>query len=195
MTTQSGADTAWHRSSVTVQLVAADTGSGLSGGLALTQYSVQGGADGTWQTGSSVVIAADLVEHVGDGLHTITYRSRDAAGNVEAARSCTVRIDTRRPTPRAPRASSVRRYSTASLAYSIGDARPGSPTATVTIKIKTLSGSTVKQVVLRDRKINTALTYAFRCTLAKKTYRFYVYAKDAAGNTQLKAASNRLTVR
>jgi hypothetical protein len=48
--------------------------------------------------------------HSGDGVHTPSYRSRDAAGNLEAAKRCTVRIDTRRPTTKAPSSKSVRRY-------------------------------------------------------------------------------------
>jgi hypothetical protein len=35
----------------------------------------------------------------------------------------------------------------------------------------------------------------FDCTLARGTYRFTVYATDLAGNTQAKAASNRLVVK
>ena len=38
-------------------------------------------------------------------------------------------------------------------------------------------------------------TATFRCTLAKRTYRYYVYATDVAGNRQNKVAGNRLTVR
>lgn len=190
------APTRWRNATVTVTLQASDIGSGLSSGLAGTEYSVLfGGVQGPWQNGRTIVIPADPTGHVGDGRHTITYRTTDAAGNTEADKTCAVRIDTQRPKPRTPVAKSVRRGSWVSLPYSIADARPGSPTATVTIRIKTLGGSTVKQVLLRDRKVNTSLAYRFRCTLAKKTYKFWVYARDAAGNTQLKAASNRLTVR
>ncbi|HET6475023.1 MAG TPA: Ig-like domain repeat protein [Thermoleophilia bacterium] len=189
------APTGWNRRDVTVTLSATDSLSGMTGGGARTQYSLSGGAAGTWVTGSTVTIAADRVKHVGDGTRVITYRSIDAAGNIETAKTCTVKIDTRRPTPKAPKASRVRRGTRATLTYRVADVRPGSPTATVKIKIKTLGGRTVKTITLKNRKVNKTLTYRFRCKFAKKTYRFYVYATDTAGNTQVRRASNRLIVR
>ena len=106
-----------------------------------------------------------------------------------------MRIDTVRPATVAPQSASVRRGRYVTLKYRVNDARPGSPTATVTIKIKTLSGKTVKQVTLKNRQLNTDLGYRFRCTLAKRVYRFYVLATDTAGNTQSSIGKNRLTVR
>src|SRR5207249_50510 len=44
----------------------------------------------------SVAIPAPA-DHSNDGTHTITYRSTDAVGNVETARTATVRIDTIAP--------------------------------------------------------------------------------------------------
>ena len=193
--TTDDAPTGWKRRDVTVRLSATASLSGLTGGGARTQYSLSGGAAGTWVTGSTVTIAADRVKHVGDGTRVITYRSIDAAGNIETAKTCTVKIDTRRPTPKAPKASRVRRGTRATLTYRVADVRPGSPTATVKIKIKTRSGRTVKTITLKNRKVNKTLTYRFRCKFAKKTYRFYVYATDTAGNTQVRRASNRLIVR
>lgn len=43
--------------------------------------------------------------------------------------------------------------------------------------------------------MNSDRTYSFRCTPAKGTYRWYVYATDLAGNQQAKAASNSLRVK
>src|SRR5205823_9318348 len=50
----------------------------------------------TYTTGSSVAIPAPA-DHSNDGTHTITYRSTDAVGNVETAKTATVRIDTIAP--------------------------------------------------------------------------------------------------
>jgi hypothetical protein len=81
---------------VTVTLSAVDNagGSGMVGGLAKTEYKVDGAA--TWTTGTSVVIGAPA-DHSNDGVHTVSYRSTDAAGNVEATKSCTVKVDTTPP--------------------------------------------------------------------------------------------------
>lgn len=64
----------------------------------------------------------------------------------------------------------------------------------MTIRIKTLSGRTVFQKTLSSCMVNYALRYAFRCTLAKRTYRFSVLAIDAAGNRQTSVGGNLLTV-
>lgn len=92
-TTAGGADDAWHNAPVTVTFSAVDNagGSGMVGGLAKTEYKVDGAA--AWTTGTSVLIDAPA-GHANDGAHSISYRSIDAAGNIEAAKSCTVKIDT-----------------------------------------------------------------------------------------------------
>ena len=53
-----------------------------------TEYRLDGATD--WTEGSSVPVS-------GDGTHTIEYRSTDAAGNVEVAKTYTVGIDTAPP--------------------------------------------------------------------------------------------------
>jgi hypothetical protein len=59
----------------------------------------------------------------------------------------------------------------------------------------TLGGKVVKVFKLGPRQVNRLLSYRFRCTIAKKTYRFRVYATDAGGNKQAVVGSNRLVVR
>src|SRR5207247_9139730 len=49
-----------------------------------------GGDAGACGAGTSVAVA-------GEGVHTIAYRSTDAAGNAEADGAATVRIDTQAP--------------------------------------------------------------------------------------------------
>ncbi len=106
-----------------------------------------------------------------------------------------VNIETTRPATKAPSAASVRRYATATLKYRVDDARPGSPTAAVTIKIKNSRGSVVKTLSLGTKSVNTSLSAKFVCTLPKGTYRFYVYATDQASNTQSSTGNNKLVVR
>ena len=175
------APSAWVRGPVTVRLTRSDSGSGVD----FTEYKLDGGA---WTRGSQPQVS-------GNGIHTLVYRSTDVVGNREADESVTVRIDRLRPVTRAPKAASVVRGRTATLQYRVNDARPGSATAKVTIRVKTLGGTTVKTITVEKAKLNTLLRASFRCKLAKRTYKFFVYATDSAGNTQSKVGSNRLTVR
>ncbi|HJW75752.1 MAG TPA: hypothetical protein VJ787_08815 [Thermoleophilia bacterium] len=84
-TTQSGGGSTWHDGPVTVTFSATDTG---GSGLDYTEYSLNGG--GTWTQGASATVS-------GEGSHTVSYRSRDNAGNVEATNTTQVRIDTTAP--------------------------------------------------------------------------------------------------
>ena len=83
--TSDDAPTGWSNSPVTVTLTASDTG---GSGVATTEYKLDGAT--TWSTGTSVAVA-------GQGVHTLAYRSTDAAGNTEADKTATVRIDTTAP--------------------------------------------------------------------------------------------------
>lgn len=80
-----GGQSDWYRSAVTITLGASDNCSG----VARTEFSTDGGA--TWETYTS------SLSLVSDGVKTIHYRSIDNAGNAEAARSLTVRIDQTAP--------------------------------------------------------------------------------------------------
>lgn len=80
-TTTDNAPAGWQNTDVTVALTCTDNAGG--SGCASTSYEVDGGAT---QTGNSVSLTTD-------GVHTITYRSTDNAGNVEATRTATVMID------------------------------------------------------------------------------------------------------
>src|SRR5215475_5864105 len=76
----------WYRSAVTVTLGASDNCSG----VARTEFSTDGGA--TWEPYTGALALAS------DGVKTIHYRSVDNAGNVEGAKSLTVKIDQTAPT-------------------------------------------------------------------------------------------------
>jgi len=92
--TSNDAPAAWQQGAVTVQLTPIDSGSGMSGGLAKTEYSTDEGA--TWHRGT-VVTYGTWKRGGGSGLHSLLYRSTDAAGNLEEERSCEVKIDARPP--------------------------------------------------------------------------------------------------
>jgi methionine-rich copper-binding protein CopC len=87
--TSDDAPAGWRNSAVTVTLTVNETGSG----IASTLHRVDGG---TFQNGTTIVIPGPA-DHSNDGVHMIEYRSTDVAGNVEALRSATVRIDTELP--------------------------------------------------------------------------------------------------
>ena len=193
-TTATGAvDGRWYRSAVTVEFAASDNAGG--SGVAYTEYALDGGA---WTTDTSVDLPAPS-DHSGDLLHTVLYRSVDNAGtgNVEATKTLTVGIDTRKPTTKAPYAASVVRYRTAKLYYKVLDTGPNGGTATVTVKIKNSANKVVKTLgPYKGKAVSRLLAATFICRLAKGSYRFSVYATDAAGNAQvLPAGSNRFTAK
>jgi hypothetical protein len=173
-----GADDAWHGGPVSLTFAATDAGSG----VARTEASLDGGL--VWREGTTL-----LVEE--PGVHTVLFRSRDKAGNVEPERSCMVRIDTAGPKT-AARAASVTSGRSVNLRYRVGDL---APEASVTIVVRNARGKTVKTLALGLRATNTDLRHRFVCKLHPGAYRYYVSATDPAGNTQKKPASARLTVR
>ncbi len=82
-------DAAWHNTAVTVPLQGFDAGTG----VASTWYSVD---YGPWTQGVSAQVAAPA-DGSGDGTHSVRFYSIDGAGNTEAARQVSVRIDTTAP--------------------------------------------------------------------------------------------------
>jgi hypothetical protein len=190
--TSAAGPAAWTREAVTLSFSPADALSGMSGGLARTEYSLDGGA--TWQEGLAAVVDPDPVEHSTDALRVL-YRSTDVAGNAEAAKSLVARVDTCLPVTFA-KAATVRRGRAVRLPVTVTDAVPGSATATVVIKIRTLSGRLLKTLPAATVATNSVASVVWpRCTLPAGTYRYQVTAVDAAGNGQSRVGSSRLTVR
>ena len=186
-TTQVSAPRGWVNHGVTLVFLASDDASGIAG----TFSALDGGAE---VEGTSREVAAPA-DHTGDGVHTVTYWSTDAAGNAGAASSAVIRIDTRKPTTRAPYSAAVTRGKTVKLRFVVADQAPCAGTASAKIVVKNARGRTVKTVKAARVTAGATSTVKFRCKLAKGKYRFFVSARDAAGNPQSKIASNRLTVR
>ncbi len=151
---------------------------------------------GEWSVGTKPTLPAPS-DHSGDGWRRLYFRSVGGNGAIEAYNWATtgIGIDTRRPTTAAPSRASVVRNKTAILKYRLADIAPNGGTAKVTIKIRNRAGKVVKTLPLGIKSVNASFSAKYRCTLAKGTYRFYVYAVDTAGNTQSKVGSNRLTVK
>jgi hypothetical protein len=186
-TTVSGADALWHNKAVTLTFSALDNKGG--SGVAYAQYRLD--AD-PWTKATMLTIAAP-VSYADDGSHMVGYRFAGEAGKLEAAHICTVHIDTRRPKLVANWAAAVKQGHTIALlcersAIGLADGHcdhQGQDADRAPRDGLTASGAAV------DRR----LTARFVCRLVKGRCRFYVDVTDAAGNTQSKVASNRLTVR
>jgi hypothetical protein len=189
-------DGAWYKAARVIHLVATDEVDG-SGVATLTSTLDLGAPVVVAAASTDVNITVDATTHANDGAHTLTYQAADVAGNIESLKTITVNIDTRRPVPKAPYAASVYRGHTATLKYRVVDLPPNSGTAAVVIKVKNSAGKLVKTLQYASKPVNMALTAKFTVpgTWKRGTYRFYVYATDGAGNTQLKAASNKLIVK
>ena len=174
-TSVSGADTAWHRSAVTLTFAASDSGSS----AACTEFSV---GDQGWRQGSTFTIAAPK-GHSNDGVHTVVYRSVDHY-DVGQAESCQVKIDTLGPVCRA-RDLSVQRGHSCKLPFAVTD--NVSPKVTCRLVLTTKSGAVVKRWSWGSGAVTARGCWwstAYRCGLARGTYRIRVYGKDLAGNAQ-----------
>jgi photosystem II stability/assembly factor-like uncharacterized protein len=189
--TTSDGDHEWHRSNVIIRLLAVDIG---DAGLGRTEYQ---GEDGIWKEyhpGEGLEIQSLPETHGADGVNWIRFRSIDNMENVEAVQACLVKIDTRAPAAHAFRPEKVARGEVARIHYRIDDARPGSSTAQVLLRIDDVAGRAVKRVSLSKRPVGRALAYDFRCNLSPGRYRIVMQAIDEAGNRQTSRTSTRLMV-
>jgi M6 family metalloprotease-like protein len=186
--TSCDAPSGWVNHDVVVHLTATDNGAGVIS----TMYRLN---DGSWADGTEATISADLEHHTTDGANTLRYYSTDALGRAEAVKTKLVRIDTRRPTPVAPTKVRCTSGGQATLPYKVLDTAPNGGWANVRIKLRNAAGTVVAQTLLRHRSVNKLLGLTFACKLRPGVYTFWVYATDAAGNTQLKPARNSLKVK
>jgi peptidoglycan/xylan/chitin deacetylase (PgdA/CDA1 family) len=89
VTTVSGVDERWHRTTVTLHLTVTDPGSG----VAYTTYRV---GNGPWEKGTTIKVEAPK-DHSNDGAVTVRFYSVGTDGSVEPEQKVTVRIDTTPP--------------------------------------------------------------------------------------------------
>jgi hypothetical protein len=173
----------WFDRDSQITLVAEDTGSGIGE----TDYAIDGGV---WTSGTTVAIPVSL----GQGPHVVSYRSTDNQGNVEATETCVVGIDTHKPFTKASPATVVR-GATAQLRCAVIDAAPCAGWASVVVLVKTIRGKVAYRLTYAHLHTGVWFYPKFRCTLGRSTYRYYVYAADAAGNKQSTVGSSTLVVR
>lgn len=174
--THDDGDRLWHNEDVTVRLTPFDFGDG----VARTEYQIDGST--VWWTGAEIVFGAPL-DHVGDGRHWLTYRSVDAAGNVESARRCEVLVDTVEPETGVRAARHVRRGERRVVRVVFRDEL--SPYGRLTLRLGKWHGAefrTLRSIrvglVKRDRWVAVRV----RFNVPPGTYSLVATAKDLAGN-------------
>ena len=136
----------WTNGGVSVVLTPADNLSG----VAATTYQVDGGSV---QTGTSLTVT-------GQGVHTVTFRSTDGAGNVESTNSLTVQIDLTAPTigaSRSPAANAAGwNNSPVTVSFSCSDALSGIATCPANHVVNTSGAGQAATGTAVDNAGNTA---------------------------------------
>ena len=178
VTTASGVPSGWVKTPPKVSFTASDSG---GSGLAYTEYSLDGAA---YVRGNGVTVSAN-------GTHTLLYRSADNAGNIEAAKTATVLVDTGAPTTSALAKVTVKKGKKASFRFKVTDVTP-----TATVKIKIYKGTKLKKTLtVGSKPTGSAQTYKWTCNLPSDSYTWKVYATDLAGNAQKTIGKNSLVVK
>ena len=195
-TTIGGADDLWHNAPVVLTLSATDNPGG--SGVVATCYQIDGGP---WVEGTTSTIPAPA-DHSYDGTHTVSYYSTDFSGNIEPARSVTVKIETTKPVISVAYLGFLRHRAHAGwgnhtsrfgLTYRIDDNL--SPTAMVTLEALNWRGKVVKSTSLGECPTGVLHTCPLQFNLSLLFCRWRVTATDLAGNTQSRLADFRLFMR
>jgi hypothetical protein len=171
--------TGWVNHDVSLTLQATDDMTG----VARIEYMLGAGA---WTTYTAPVVVS------AEGETLVGYRAVDNAGNTEAAKSATVRIDTTGPTTTAGNKVSVKKGKKATFRFKVADR-----TATAKVTIKIFKGRKLKKsLAVGSTACGSPQSYSWkRCALAKGSYTWKVYATDEAGNAQVKVGSKALVVK
>ena len=176
VTVISGADANWHNAPVVLTVTATDSQSGVQ----FTQYTINATSPTTLVAGTITVPAP--AGGSGDGVKTVSAWSTDWCNNAGVPVTATVKIDTVGPKTTATVAKSVKKGTKVSFGYRANDV---TAKCDITLKIKKASsGSVARTYQLGSKSSNTSLTYKVNPSLAKGTYKYYVYAVDQAGNKQ-----------
>jgi len=176
----------WYNRNVVVTLTGVDSPSGID----KTQYRLQAQPPRLW---ADAVNNHFTVRASDNAVETFGYQAVDKAGNVSAAASLVLKMDSIPPKTYGQNASGKVNKSI-TLKYKITDNL--SPKAqTVYVKIKNSKGQVVKNQSFRAVK-NVKTWYSFMWKpKAKGTYKYYVYAQDLAGNPQKSAGRATITVK
>ena len=176
----------WYNKDVVVTMDPEDPVSG----IAKTQYRVEEDPPLLWIDATDNEFTVDAGENA---MLVFEYQAVDNAGNVSTTASLALNMDTIRPTTHGKSVTGKVKKSIP-LKYKIKDNL--SPKAqSVWFKIKNSKGKTIKsQRISGSKTINKWYTYRWK-PKAKGTYRYYVYAKDLAGNSQKSPGSAKIKVK
>ena len=168
--------------SVTVGLTPTDAASGMTGGLAGVWYKLDGAA--SYTPGVSVVVS-------GVGRHTLTYYSRDAAGNTETAVSASLTL-VGKPTLTTPKSPTTVKRRKAFTVW--GVLKPHFAAGAKTVKVKAYIKKSGKWVAYKsysavNANYGSSTKYSIRIKLSRKgKYRF---TASTTASTTWRAASTR----
>jgi YVTN family beta-propeller protein len=174
--------TGWNNGTVSVNLTATDNEGG--SGIESIAYTVTNGQS----SGSGTVLAASATISVSaEGVNSISYRATDKAGNVEAAKSLTVRIDRSAPVSTAARtpAPDANGGNTTPVAVTVGatDNAGGGGVQSITVLRTTATGTSGETFPGASASFTVS---------AQGTTTVAYYATDNAGNVE---ATKSLTIR
>lgn len=125
-----------------------------------------------------------------NGAHTIKVKAYD--NFMVGYRTRVVRVDNYKPRTTGTRNASVRKYRRVRLYYRVNDSYTDK--AYVTLKIK--KGTRLKKTIrLGWVPKNRLRYYTYRARLARGRYKYYVYARDRAGNNQYNVKNAYLVIK
>ncbi len=185
-----GWDDLWHNRDVELTLIAEEEAGGY--GVKSITGRFNDDADQVIESDSVLATITAPSDHSNDGLTKLTFWPTDIAGNEETPRSLFAKIDTRRPATYA-RAASGRKGRAIALRYKITDALSPQATA-IRIVVKDSRGTTVKTFKPPTRDTATWCSVMWT-PKARGTFRYYVYARDFAGNVQGTRGSAKVVVK
>lgn len=131
-----------------------------------------------------------------NGLHKVYMKAIDEYDLPSNIITLLLNVDNYKPKTYAPKKSVVKKGRYTRLYWKVSDSFTGGK-AYVTLKIKR-GRKVVKTLKIaggRLTAINKTLYLRYKASLARGTYKFYVYAKDRAGNNQANLAGNWLVVK
>jgi subtilisin family serine protease len=168
----------WRRTKATLTVSAEDDASG----VATVEYRIGGGG---WTAYSAPIVVS------AEGETTMSYRAVDNAGNTEAAKDTTVRIDKSGPVTAALSNVTAARGQPGVFRFRVADR---TPLAAALIRVFR-NGQRVKTLWVGTVSTGKTHAHRWRCSLLRGRYTWKVYATDEAGNAQVKIGSKTLTVK